>query len=86
MAGPRKPQPRQPSVRMANVANDVARRVIYVRALYLAVLNDPDVTLQEVAVEFYGAVGEILEGKAPRQIEFNKIRRERVLALLKDGE
>lgn len=81
-AGPRK----GPSARVANVTGEVARRLVYVRALYLAVYNDPDVTLQEVAVEFYGAVGEVLEGKSLKQIEFNKIRRDKVLALLKDGE
>lgn len=86
MAGPRKQSLRQPSARVANVTNDVARRVVYIRALYLAVFNDPDVALQDVAVEFYGAVGEVLEGKTPKQIEFNKIRRDKVLALLKDGE
>lgn len=74
-----------PSARVAKVQADVARKLVYVRAVYFAVQNDPDLPLDDVAAEFYGLVGEILEGKSLRSIEFNKISRERVLALLKEG-
>jgi len=74
-----------PSARVAQVQADVARKLVYVRALYLAVYNEPDLPLDAVAAEFYASVGEILEGKPLRNIEFNKIPRERVLALAKEG-
>lgn len=67
------------------VAGDLVRRYHAVRALWLAVQNDPELSVQDAAVEFYYAVGELLEGKSVEQIEFRKLDRARVLQHSKES-
>ena len=62
------------------VANDVAGRVHDIRAVWSAVQNDPHQTVEDLAGEFFFAVGELLEGRPLRSLQFHKISRERVLA------
>jgi len=62
------------------VAQDMAGRLARVRALWFAVQNDPKATVEDVASEFYFAVGELLEGKAIDAITLRTIDRERVRA------
>jgi hypothetical protein len=67
------------------VTNDIVRRYRVVRALWLAVQNQPDVSIQDVASEFYCAIGDLLEGKSLRQIELRRIDLKRVLQHVKEG-
>ena len=66
------------------VTGDVIRRHALVRALWLAVLNDPDRTVQDVGAEFFFAVGKALEGTPLASIDLKKIDRRRVLQHIKD--
>ncbi len=60
--------------------DDVADRQHAVRSLWLAVQNDPYRPIHDVAVEFYFAVGRLLEGVDIEAIAFRRIDRQRVLA------
>lgn len=64
----------------ARVANDVASRMRDIRAVWSAVHNDPHKTVEDLAGEFYFIVGDLLEGRPLRSLQFHKIDRERVLA------
>jgi len=67
------------------VTGDVVRRFVDVRALWLAVHNDPNLAIEEVGAEFYYAVGELLEGKSMEQVKMYKIDRARVLRHVREG-
>lgn len=67
------------------VTGDVIKRHGGVRALWLAVQNDPEHSVQDTAVEFYYAVGELLEGKSLNEIELRKIDRRRVMQHIKES-
>lgn len=67
------------------VTGDVIRRLVGVRALWFAVHNDPERSVQDLAVEFFFAVGQLLEGVPLEQVQMNKISRERVLQHVKEG-
>jgi hypothetical protein len=67
------------------VAGDIVRRFANIRALWLAIQNDPDHTVQDVAVEFFYAIGDLLEGKGLEQLDFQVIDRKRVLQHHKEG-
>lgn len=60
------------------VANDVAKRLQNIRAVWFAVHNDPDKTVADVATEFYFIVGEVLEGRSLAALSLRKISRDRV--------
>jgi hypothetical protein len=66
------------------VTADIAGRLKNIRALWLAVYNDPEHTLAEVAVEVYDKIGELLEGKSLEQLTYYNIDRDRVLKNLKE--
>jgi hypothetical protein len=66
-------------------ADLVIQRHKAIRSVWLAIQNDPELNVADAAVEFYYAIGELLEGKAIQQIEFRKIDRKRVLQHHKDG-
>ena len=68
----------------SKVTGDVIRRHGAIRALWLAVQNDPERTVQDAAAEFYYAVGELLEGKPLDKIELRKIDRRRVVQHIKE--
>ena len=63
---------------------DITRRLSRVRALWLAVHNDPNITVKDTALEFYYAVGELLEGRTTEGLELRKIDPVRVAAHLQD--
>jgi len=67
------------------VTGDIVRRLASIRALWLAVYNDPDSSVQDAAVEFYHAVGQLLEGRPLEQMEFQKINKEHVLEHVQEG-
>ena len=67
------------------VTQDLVRRLSAIRALWLTVNNDPDSSVQDLAGEFYFAVGQLLDGRVLEQIEFTKISRARVLAHDREG-
>lgn len=68
------------SARVARVANDVAGRLRDIRVLWYAVHNNPHLSVEEQAAEYYFAVGEILGGRPLKSLTFQKIDRERVIA------
>ena len=67
------------------LSNDLARKVASVRALWLAVQNEPDKSVKDMSVEFYYAVGELLEGRQLSEIELHTIDPKRVSPHVKDG-
>lgn len=67
------------------VTGDIVRRLSGIRALWLAIQNDPELSVQDGAVEFFYTVGALLEGKALSQIELRKLDRTRVLQHFKEG-
>jgi hypothetical protein len=62
------------------VANDIAGRLRDIRALWLAVHNDPRESIESLAAEFFFAVGDIFEGRTLESLTLQKIDRERVTA------
>ena len=67
------------------VTDDLVRQIHSIKALWLAVHNDPNHSIQDLAVEFYGAVRDLFEGKALDQIEFQNIDPKRVARHFKEG-
>ncbi len=67
------------------VSNETVRQLATVRALWFAVQMDPDWSLKDLSREFYGAVGDVLEGKTLDQIELHRIDPKRVAPFLKKG-
>ncbi len=67
------------------VTGDIVSRLSGIRALWLAIQNDPDLSVQDAAVEFFYAVGALLEGRALSQIELRKLNRGRVSQHFKEG-
>jgi hypothetical protein len=67
------------------VTGDVINRLLNVRALWFAVYNDPRHSVQDTAVEFFYAVGKLLEGVPVDQLECKKIDLHRVLQHVKEG-
>lgn len=65
---------------MYRVANDVTGKLHDIKALWFAVMNDPNKTVAELSAEFYFAVGEVLEGRTLRSLTLRNIDRERVIA------
>ncbi len=54
------------------VQGDIVRRLNDIRAVWLAVYNDPAHTQKEIGADFVDIVGELLEGKTFDQIEWSK--------------
>lgn len=63
----------------SRAVGDVAGRMRLVRALWFAVHNDPSHTVAELSVEFYFAVGQVIEGRGIDALELHQINRERVV-------
>jgi hypothetical protein len=55
------------------------QRLDRIKHLWLAVFNDPVLTVEEAAREFFYDVGHLLEGKTLEQLEYRRIDRNRVL-------
>lgn len=55
-----------------------------VRALWLAVHNDPKRSVADLSSEFYFAVGEIMEGRSLHDLPLRNIDRARVVAHAED--
>jgi hypothetical protein len=67
------------------VIGDVIHRFTAVKALWFVVNNDPEYSVQDLAPEFYFAVGSLLEGIPIEQVSLYKINKERVLQYIKEG-
>lgn len=65
------------------VIAEVVRRNHDIRALWLAVLNDPR-PVADLSTEFYFKVGELMEGKPLASLTYSAISRDRVLKLAED--
>jgi hypothetical protein len=57
---------------------DVIKRLSLIRALTLAVNNDPDLSVLDTAEEYFAAMLDILEGKTLKQLDLNLIKKDRV--------
>ena len=68
-----------------DISNDLVRMVASVRALWFAVLNEPDKSVQDMSAEFFDAVGKLLEGWQLSEIELHTIDPKRVFPHIKDG-
>lgn len=73
------------SQRTAKATTDVVRRLTQIRAITLAVNNDPDLTADECGAEFFYAILDSLEGKSVAQLNLRKINPDKVLLYIKDG-
>lgn len=62
------------------MANEMVARLSVIRALWFAVHNDPTKSVDDLAREFYFAVGEALEGRPASAITLTKIDRARLMA------
>ena len=62
------------------VANEMVARLAVIRALWFAVHNDPGKSIDDLAREFYFAVGEALEGRPLTSIALTNINRARANA------
>ena len=68
-------------------ANEIANRLFRlhnVKSLWFAVQNDPEVSVKDVAEEFFFAVGHVLEGKRLERLELRRIDKARVLRHAKE--
>lgn len=68
-----------------DLSSDVVRKLTCVRALWLAVHNDPDRSVQDLSVEFFFAVGRLLEGESLEKLELRLISLKRAYPYLKEG-
>lgn len=64
----------------ARVLQDMASRYRNFRALWFAVNNDPNKSVNDLAVEFFFACQELIEGKSIKALTLRNIDRERALA------
>jgi hypothetical protein len=64
----------------SRVANEMVARLAVIRALWFAVHNDPGKSIDDLAREFYFAVGEALEGRPLTAIALININRARANA------
>lgn len=70
------------------VTSDIVRRLYSVKALWFAVNNDPNNSVQDLASDFYFAIGQVLEGVSIEHIVsegVGKIDGRRVLQHMKEG-
>lgn len=67
------------------VTGEIIQRHANVRALWLAVQNDPVLSVQDAAVEFFHLVGDLFEGKRLDQLEYRRINKARVLQHAREG-
>lgn len=68
-----------------NLSDDTLRKLATIRALWFAVQNEPDKSVQDLASEFYFAVGGVLEGKALDELELVQIDPKRAVPFMKEG-
>lgn len=66
------------------VTGDIIRRFRNVRALWMAVMNDPR-PADDMTSEFFFKVGELLEGKQLSDLSYYAIDRDRVLRHAEDS-
>jgi len=66
------------------VTGEMVSRLRAIRALWFAVLNDPRHGIEDLSVEFYYKVGELMEGKTLDGLTYHVISRDRVLSHAKE--
>lgn len=67
------------------VTGEVVRRLRDVRALWFAVMNDPDHSVADLSAEFYSKVGDVLSGLSLADLTYYGISRDRVLKHAEDA-
>lgn len=67
------------------VTGEVVRRLRDIRALWFAVMNDPNHSVADLAPEFYYKVGELIEGKSLAGLTYHRISKNRVLEHAEDS-
>lgn len=61
------------------VTGEVVKRLKDVKALWLAVMNDPKHSVADLSAEFYNKVGDVLSGMSLTELTYYRISRDRVL-------
>lgn len=64
---------------------EVVGRLKAIRALYFAVMNDPNHSVADLSDEFYSKVGDVLGGMALADLTYYRISKTRVLEHAKDA-
>jgi len=72
------PQVRKPSVRGKAIQSRDAQKLRILRSLYFVVYND-DQSLVPLAVELFHAIGDILEGVSPAELNLHQVNRSEFL-------
>jgi len=78
-------QVRKPSVRGRAAQSRDAQKLRVLRSLYFVVYND-DQSLVPQAVELFHAVGDILEGVAPEELDLHRVNRSDFLCELSHAD
>ncbi len=69
--------------RQLAITQDIAKRLRAIRALHIASYNT-DVPVERTAPELFYAIGDILEGRQPEELELKIINKEAFLRELND--
>lgn len=64
---------------------EVVGRLKAIRALWFAVMNDPDHSVADLSDEFYSKVGDVLSGKPLSDLIYYRISKTRVLEHAEDS-
>lgn len=67
------------------VTGEVIRRLRDIRALWFAVMNDPNHSVADLSAEFYNKVGDVLGGTALADLTYYRISKDRVLRHAEDA-
>jgi hypothetical protein len=76
---------RTPNGASQRVTGEVVKRLRDIRALWFAVMNDPNHTVADLSAEFYYKVGELIEGKPLAALTYHGISKDRVLEHAEDS-
>lgn len=67
------------------VTGEVVGRLKAIRALYFAVMNDPDHSMADLSAEFYSKVGDVLSGMSLADLTYYRISKTRVMQHAEDA-
>lgn len=74
-----------PSGASQRVTGEVIGRLKAIRALYFAVMNDPNHSVDDLSAEFYSKVGDVLSGMPLADLTYYRISKTRVLEHTEDA-
>lgn len=67
------------------VTGEVVGRLKAIRALYFAVMNDPNYSVADLSAEFYSKIGDVLSGMSLADLTYYRISKTRVLEHAEDA-